>query len=81
MKKRGYSYTEMGMVVGLCVGIILGAIMVTRTGEPVYGSVVGIGLALGLGLGAAFEGAKRSEKTRCQRSDGKEQFDGPKQGE
>jgi hypothetical protein len=58
MKKRKYSYTELGMLLGLFVGGGLATILFTTTGKAVYFAIVGVGLALGLGLGAAFDGAR-----------------------
>lgn len=60
MKNRRYSYTELGMLLGLFVGGGLATILFVTTGEAVYFAMVGVGLALGLGLGAAFDGANRS---------------------
>jgi hypothetical protein len=59
MRDRKYSYTELGMLLGLFAGGGLAIIMFATTGEVTYFATVGIGLALGLGLGAAFD-AKRS---------------------
>jgi hypothetical protein len=66
MSDRRYSYTELGMLLGIFVGTGLAVVLFATTGEATYFGIVGIGLALGLGLGAAFEGARRSER----RSDG-----------
>lgn len=60
MKARRYSYTELGMLLGLFAGGGLAVILFVTTGNAVYFAIIGIGLALGLGLGAAFDGAKRS---------------------
>lgn len=62
MKRRRYSYTELGMLLGLFVGGGLATIMFATTGNAVYFALVGIGLALGLGLGAAFEGGRRQRE-------------------
>jgi hypothetical protein len=62
MSKRTYSYTELGMLLGLFVGGGLAIIMFATTGEAIYFGIVGVGLALGLGLGAAFEGKRRVEE-------------------
>lgn len=61
MKGRRYSYTELGMLLGLFVGGGLAIIMYATTGNVVYYALVGIGLALGLGLGAAFEGRRQQQ--------------------
>ena len=69
MSERRYSYTELGMMLGICVGAGLAVVLFATTGEATYFGVVGIGLALGLGLGSAFEGAKRSERKSGSGSD------------
>lgn len=62
MKGHRYSYTELGMLLGLFAGGGLAIILFATTGKATYFGIVGIGLALGLGLGAAFDGAKRPEQ-------------------
>jgi hypothetical protein len=66
MNKRRYSYTELGMLLGIFIGAGLATIMATSTGEASYYGLLGVGLALGLALGAAFDGAKRSNDQKRQ---------------
>jgi hypothetical protein len=68
MSKRKYSYTELGMLLGLFVGGGLATIMFAITGRATYFGLVGVGLALGLGLGAAFEGSRRSKEGGTEKS-------------
>lgn len=62
MKQRRYSYTELGMLLGIFAGGGLATILFATTGNVVYFALVGIGLALGLGLGAAFEGSRQQRE-------------------
>jgi len=62
MNKRKYSYTELGMLLGIFLGGGLGTIMFAMTSEAIYFGLVGVGLALGLGLGASFDRARRSNE-------------------
>jgi hypothetical protein len=64
MKDRRYSYTELGMLLGLFVGGGLATILFVTTGNVVYFALVGMGLALGLALGAAFDGGRRQGQNK-----------------
>ncbi|MEJ2208868.1 MAG: hypothetical protein P8129_07510 [Anaerolineae bacterium] len=64
MKDRRYSYTELGMLLGLFVGGGLATILFATTGKVVYFALVGMGLALGLALGAAFDGGRRQGQNK-----------------
>jgi hypothetical protein len=57
MNERDYTYTGLGMLLGIFVGGGLAAVMFAITGQAFYFSVVGIGLTLGLRLGAALDAA------------------------
>jgi hypothetical protein len=70
-KNHKYSYTELGMLLGIFVGAGLATIMFAKTGEDVYFGLLGVGLALELGLAAAFDGSQRSSRERSN---------GPKKG-
>jgi hypothetical protein len=58
MKERKYRYSEIGMLMGLLIGIATGAAMYIITGEVFYFGLLGVGLALGTGMGAAYEKRK-----------------------
>jgi hypothetical protein len=69
MKQGKYSYTELGMLLGLFVGGGLATILFASTGKAFYFAIVGIGLAFGLGLGAAFDGSQRHLEESKNRPD------------
>ena len=68
MQARSYSYTELGMLIGLFVGGGLATILFATTGNAVYFVIVGMGLALGLSLGAALDRSRRSEQDQGQKT-------------
>ena len=62
METKKYSWTQLGMLLGIVAGGSLATVLFTATGRAEMWLIAGIGTALGLILGAGFERARRSQE-------------------
>ncbi|NCC33412.1 MAG: hypothetical protein EOM24_15555 [Chloroflexia bacterium] len=60
MEKRSYSYTQLGMLIGTCIGSGLSVLLLSNTGNAVYLIIAGAGTAMGLVLGAGIDKYQKS---------------------
>jgi hypothetical protein len=62
MDNKKYSWTELGMLLGIVVGSGLATILFATTGRAEMFVIAGAGTAIGLILGAGYERTQRSQE-------------------
>lgn len=58
MHEDQYTYTDLGILLGIILGAGLGVTLMAVTGQSAYVALTGVGVSLGLCLGAGADRAR-----------------------